>query len=366
MTASIDEELRSVAARLRQVIREQDSDSLKVLLEAYHAAANRLERAWSGSNLGYHARVYYADFNPPPSGASFSLEWGSERAGFSAGTIGDWREFSREDLYEAVDRLTGGTKFDGAARTREAVTAAIDEARYEALSLFTTALKIGPDEYLESLKTKIEEMKPLSRMDGIRAQVGGGSMISRDMRAVQGGRESAVHQEIFADVASVRHAIKVAGDMATLIERAASHIGRQVARRSHVPLPALRKDRIFIGHGHSSDWRQLKDFLQDRLGLPWDEFNRVPVAGITNIARLTEMLDAAAFSLHILTAEDERVDGKMVARLNVVHEAGLFQGRLGFTRAIVMLEEGCDEFSNILASGRFVFPLGALKRRMRR
>ena len=39
--------------------------------------------------------------------------------------------------------------------------------------------------------------------------------------------------------------------------------------------------------------------------------------------------------------------GKINARMNVVHEAGLFQGRLGFTRSIVLLEEGCEEFSNI-------------------
>jgi len=48
-----------------------------------------------------------------------------------------------------------------------------------------------------------------------------------------------------------------------------------------------------------------------------------------------------------MTAEEEKADGKMQARMNVVHEAGLFQGRLGFSRAIVMLEKGCDEFSNI-------------------
>ena len=29
------------------------------------------------------------------------------------------------------------------------------------------------------------------------------------------------------------------------------------------------------------------------------------------------------------------------ARMNVIHEVGLFQGRLGFERAIVLLEEGC-------------------------
>jgi hypothetical protein len=56
-------------------------------------------------------------------------------------------------------------------------------------------------------------------------------------------------------------------------------------------------------------WRDLKDFIKDRLHLPYDEFNRVPVAGITNIARLSEMLDAAAVAFVILTAEDEQADG---------------------------------------------------------
>jgi hypothetical protein len=38
-------------------------------------------------------------------------------------------------------------------------------------------------------------------------------------------------------------------------------------------------NRIFIGHGLSSLWREVKDFLADRLSLPWDEFNREAVAG---------------------------------------------------------------------------------------
>ena len=33
-----------------------------------------------------------------------------------------------------------------------------------------------------------------------------------------------------------------------------------------------RGHKIFIGHGRSSLWRELKDFLNDRLELPWDEF----------------------------------------------------------------------------------------------
>ena len=34
----------------------------------------RAKRGWSGSNLGYHATVYYENLEPKPSG--FSSEWG--------------------------------------------------------------------------------------------------------------------------------------------------------------------------------------------------------------------------------------------------------------------------------------------------
>jgi len=70
------------------------------------------------------------------------------------------------------------------------------------------------------------------------------------------------------------------------------------------------------------------------------------------------MLDAAAFAFLVMTAEDEQFDGKVRARENVVHEVGLFQGRLGFARAIVLVEDGCEEFSNIHGLGQIRFPRG--------
>jgi predicted nucleotide-binding protein len=100
-------------------------------------------------------------------------------------------------------------------------------------------------------------------------------------------------------------------------------------------------------HGANRQQAKLQNFVQNHLGLQWDEFNRVPVAGRSNIDRLREMLDAAAFAFLILTAEDEMADGDLQARMNVVHEAGLFQGRLGFEKAIALLEDGCNAFSNI-------------------
>ena len=120
----------------------------------------------------------------------------------------------------------------------------------------------------------------------------------------------------------------------------------------------MQGKNIFIGHGQSQAWLDLKEFIKDRLGLSYDEFNRVSIAGLTNITRLSEMLDFAAIAFIVLTAEDEHTDGTVRARMNVIHEAGLFQGRLGFKRAIVLLEEGCEEFSNINGLGQIRFPKG--------
>ncbi len=134
----------------------------------------------------------------------------------------------------------------------------------------------------------------------------------------------------------------------------------QEAGEARPPAGTVRSDgrRVFIGHGGSLVWKDLKDFVQDRLKLPWEEFNRVPTAGVTTVARLSEMLDGAAIAFLVMTGEDERADGAVQARMNVVHEAGLFQGRLGFNRAIILLEQGCEEFSNIHGLGQIHFPRG--------
>ncbi|MBA3019306.1 MAG: hypothetical protein FP811_14365 [Desulfobacteraceae bacterium] len=115
---------------------------------------------------------------------------------------------------------------------------------------------------------------------------------------------------------------------------------------------------VFIGHGQSPIWRELKDFLSDRLQLPWDEFNREAVAGITTFGRISDMLDSASFAFLVMTAEDQYSDETTHARQNVVHEVGLFQGKLGPRKAIILLEEGCSEFSNIVGLSQIRFPKG--------
>lgn len=121
---------------------------------------------------------------------------------------------------------------------------------------------------------------------------------------------------------------------------------------------AFAPGKVFIGHGRSLLWMRLKEFLLERLGLECDEFNREPVPGITTAQRLSDMLSDAAFAFLVMTAEDEHADGSLHPRENVIHEAGLFQGRLGYRRAIVLLEDGCGKFSNNTGLTHIAFPKG--------
>jgi predicted nucleotide-binding protein len=122
------------------------------------------------------------------------------------------------------------------------------------------------------------------------------------------------------------------------------------------------QSRIFIGHGRAAIWRTLALFLRERLSLEYEEFNREPAAGLSTVERLEEMLGHVSFALIVFTGEDEGADGSLRARENVVHEAGLFQGRLGFKRAIILLEDGCNEFSNIQGLGQIRFPRGDIEK----
>ncbi len=118
----------------------------------------------------------------------------------------------------------------------------------------------------------------------------------------------------------------------------------------------MKGNKIFIGHGRSKIWLELNRFLSKRLHLECDEFNGEPTAGQTTQQRLQNMLDNAAFAFLIMTAEDLDQYGNYHARANVIHEAGLFQGRLGFQKAIILFEEGCTEFSNIQGLTQIRFP----------
>ena len=327
-------------------------------LDALEDAANQVKRSFSGSWLGYQSRVYYADLEPAPPGARFSQEWGLMDMGISRlGSHGDWQEFDAEEVKSAIYRLAKDPDLEPAEVAAERAVSAFSKAKSEITSILEIEIAAAPDTFLSTLKNELKEMQPMSPFDVAQVWCPKGQIIIRDMVALNQKNQIPPHIEVLAQVASMRHAFAICKQAAEIAAKAASHLERLSKKARAAERVGTN---VFIGHGRSRMWHELKDFVKDRLGLPFDEFNRVPVAGVTNIARLSEMLDAASIAFLVMTAEDEMADGEVQARVNVVHEAGLFQGRLGFTRAIVLLEEGCKEFSNIQGLGQIRFAKGKI------
>ena len=104
---------------------------------------------------------------------------------------------------------------------------------------------------------------------------------------------------------------------------------------------------IFIGHGRSKLWARLQIHLKDDLNLKILSYESESRTSETIINILDDFLNKASYAILILTAEDETSDGGIRARQNVIHEAGLFQGRLGFNQVVLLKQDKTEDFTNI-------------------
>jgi len=350
------EELFAIADEMEAVRASSEFADAEANLNSIDHAAADVGKAFSGSWLGYHARVYYHDLSPPPPGAHFSQEWGlKDMSVTSMGSRGAWREWDANDVIQQIMTKVDEPDLSAIEIAAGAADEKFKHSKAEITSILLTEIGDGNDSFLTQLLKDLEQVQPLTGDELVRIWSPKGQVMTSDRIAAGQGSQAPPHQLIRARVASIRQSFNICYEAAQISRKAASHIERKSRRWVR---EARVGTNVFIGHGRSPVWREVKDFVRDRLNLPWDEFNRVPVAGVANQARLLEMLDAAAVALIIMTAEDQNAEGEMQARMNVIHEAGLFQGRLGFTKAIVLLEDGCQEFSNIHGLGQIRFPAG--------
>lgn len=112
---------------------------------------------------------------------------------------------------------------------------------------------------------------------------------------------------------------------------------------------------VFIGHGHDSQWGKLYSYLYNELGLQVKVYESGPRAGLSTKEVLEELKENCNIAFLVHTGENIGTDSRQHARENVIHEAGLFQGKRGFRRAIVVLENGCAEYSNIVGINQIRF-----------
>ncbi|MFC7549996.1 PfkB family carbohydrate kinase [Plantactinospora sp. GCM10030261] len=125
--------------------------------------------------------------------------------------------------------------------------------------------------------------------------------------------------------------------------------------------PAVRPPGVFIAHDNHPQWLRVRDFLEQRCRLPTVELasasGRDP-----DQERLTAALARCGFAVCLLSAKHPAPSGRGWTDQNTVHQAGMFQGRYGFGRVAILVEEGCDTFSNISGLIRLDFASGRITR----
>ena len=177
-------------------------------------------------------------------------------------------------------------------------------------SILQAAIEARKDSFSERLLKELENIKAVTQQE-IVYEVAPKQYTSRDSLAMHQGIWTPAHVDVLADMASIQSPHRACAQLARLTQRAFSHLERRTAADAKAERVGTN---VFIGHGRSKEWKDLKDFIQDRMRLPWDEFNRIAVAGIPTTDRLSEMLNNAAIAFLVFTGEDELADAKKQAR----------------------------------------------------
>jgi predicted nucleotide-binding protein len=348
----IDEFVR-IARRCERAARKYETDPVPTLLQRLHAAIGEIGASSSGMFLGHHACMYLQGFRPK---ARFDYYSNFEHNG-------PWVEYSADEVVSEILRRAGVSNTDLISETAKAANEAFEQGKNAVLPSLD-ALGVGHDDHvLRELRAKIGQL-PAHVPEEQFAQSYVPSQQNVTWDDIRAGSDRLCvppHLAFKARLSAMQSYGRQAAELAKQVHYAVKYL--QARHQLKGNTVAKNDGKIFIGHGRSETWRDLKDFIHDRLKLDWDEFNREPAAGFTTKERLEAMLDNASFAFLVMTAEDVHADGSVRARENVIHEAGLFQGRLGFARAIILLEEGCAEFSNIVGLTQIRFSKGNLSAR---
>ena len=297
----LTDELRNIRVELRVATEFKYDLAYSWTLDSLLTNINAVGKAWSGSWYGYQAYVYYKNFDPPPTGIHFNHNWGFEVDPFGESREeSSWSEYSHDEIMSVIEEGIGGKNIEIAVSHTPKWIDNFKNKKEDVLSIIKIAQESNGSHF-DNLLDQIEKLE-VKTEDEIIANARPIEMVTVDPIAIQQGIRTPPHIQVEARVHWSIGAVGAVEELGKLVERTIAQMER-VHRKTTAP--QITGTKIFIGHGRSQQWRELKDFLQVRLKQDVDEFNRIPPAGRTIIDRLSEVLDHAKFAFLILTGEDE-------------------------------------------------------------
>lgn len=356
---SLDNVLKDLdlgATRLTDSNSSHRSDRLLEKATLLERVSVELHESFCGSWIGYHSSVYYEHFMSPPPGHHFCSKWGGLTHKNNR-TKGIWIEYEPSEVEAMLYAKANIRNSQDFARSCVQLLLVIERGKHDLMAILMS-FKEQDIPFLAARYDAVCSIDVTSPNDWINQQIPNVEIVSYDNEALKCGNKIPPHIRARSLSSTYIRLRKSFNELQSLFSTIKSYI---MTNSNSQKTAKVKDPRIFIGHGRSPVWKELRDFLRDRVGHAWEEYNRVPTAGMSTISRLEEMIDASVFAFLVMTPEDEQKDGHLRARENVIHEAGLFQGRLGFSKAIILREEGCEQFSNVLGLGEIHFQKNNIK-----
>ncbi|MQY28119.1 hypothetical protein NRB56_37020 [Nocardia sp. RB56] len=129
-------------------------------------------------------------------------------------------------------------------------------------------------------------------------------------------------------------------------------------QRDRPPVTGVR--RVLILHDENPQWQDVQRFLERRCGLETDQLGPADFDAGGFEAAVGGPLSRCGFAVCILSARDS-VHGFRQPSQAIVHQVGILQGRYGFGRVAILVEDGCDLFTNLSGLIRLEFPRGRVE-----
>jgi predicted nucleotide-binding protein len=121
--------------------------------------------------------------------------------------------------------------------------------------------------------------------------------------------------------------------------------------------------RVFLAHGPSPEWEKMHTFLAHDGEIFVETFDADDVEqGLeSSSSRIAQRIEQCGFAVCLLV--DDKGDSEATAaNQQVLQYAGVFQGRYGFERVALVVEEGCEVLSNVAGLIRLEYPRGDIDR----
>ena len=182
----------NVLAQRAEVQMEQNSEQLAANIDC-------LAKAFSGSWLGYHSRIYYANFQPPAPGHNFSSAWGFARYSSNPNSE-NWHEFQADAIRQVAFSNVDPKYWERLETISNSAREVFDDHREKIRTILDILLENKKVATVERLREDIEKISGrITTTAFVHNMAPKGQIMSHDMEAMTQGIQVPPHVLLLAE-----------------------------------------------------------------------------------------------------------------------------------------------------------------------